>query len=341
MFQLCSSCVPVAFRLRSGCVPVAFRLRSGCVPVAFRLRSGCVPVAFRLCSGCVPVAFRLRSGCVPVAFRLRSGCVPVAFRLRSGCVPVAFRLRSGAFQLRSGCVPVAFRLRSGCVPVAFRLRSGWVPVAFRLRSGCVPVVFQLGNPFSYPEAPKSSQNIGIYDVFATPKKAHVAKTPLFATLWQDNMSEMLYFTVFLNHLLKNTGIYSVFRKHMHKTPQIATNSKIASSMAISHKKQKHGYLQRFCAMIFAKNVLFGQFLASEASQKQRRGVPPTALPHLKFSDIYQVKNMLIFGARDAPGTSFFDGIYDVFCTSLNFFSLKNATSKMIKKSLKNPFPHGV
>ena len=51
-----------------------------------------------------------------------------------------------------------------------------------------------------------------------PTKAHVAKTPLFATLWQDNMSEMLYFTVFLNHLLKNTGIYSVFRKHMHKTP---------------------------------------------------------------------------------------------------------------------------
>ena len=231
------------------CVPVVFQLCSICVPVVFQLCSGCVPVAFRLRSGCVPVAFRLRSGCVPVAFRLRSGCVPVAFRLRSGCVPVAFRLRSG-------CVPVAFRLRSGCVPVAFRLRSGCVPVAFRLCSGCVPVVFQLGNPFSYPEAPKSSQNIGIYDVFATPKKAHVAKTPLFATLWQDNMSEMLYFTVFLNHLLKNIGIYNVFRKHMHKTPSIATNSKIASSMATSHKKQKHRYLQRFCETIFPKTSSF-------------------------------------------------------------------------------------
>ena len=227
----------------------------------------CVPVVFQLCSICVPVVFHLCSSCVPVAFRLRSGCVPVAFRLRSGCVPVAFRLRSG-------CVPVAFRLRSGCVPVAFRLRSGCVPVAFRLCSGCVPVVFQLGNLFSYPEAPKSSQNIDIYDVFATPKKAHVAKTPLFATLWQDNMSEMLYFTVFLNHLVKNTGIYSVFRKHMHKTPQIATNSKIASSMATRRKKQKHRYLQRFCAMIFAKSVLFGQFLASEASQNKEGRVPP-------------------------------------------------------------------
>ena len=180
------------------------------------------------------------------------------FHLCSSCVPLVFQLCSVAFRLRSGCVPVAFRLRSGCVPVVFR----------------VPVVFQLGNPFSYPEAPKSSQNIGIYDVFATPKKAHVAKTPLFATLWQDNMSEMLYFTVFLNHLLKNTGIYSVFRKHMHKTPQIATNSKIASSMATRRKKQKHRYLQRFCAMIFAKNVLFGQFLASEASQNKEGRVPP-------------------------------------------------------------------
>ena len=45
-----------------------------------------------------------------------------------------------------------------------------------------------------------------------PKKHSVAKTPLFATLWQDNMSEMLYFYSVLNHFLKNTGIYSVFKK---------------------------------------------------------------------------------------------------------------------------------
>ena len=72
--------------------------------------------------------------------------------------------------------------------------------------------------FSLPRVPKSSQNIGIYDVFATTKNASVAKTPLFATLWQHNMSEMLYFTVFLEHLLKNTGIYSILWKHMHETP---------------------------------------------------------------------------------------------------------------------------
>ena len=60
-----------------------------------------------------------------------------------------------------------------------------------------------------PQAPKSSQNRGIFDVYAKPKTTSVAKTPLFATLSQHNMSEMLYFTVFLDHLLKNTGIYSV------------------------------------------------------------------------------------------------------------------------------------
>ena len=67
---------------------------------------------------------------------------------------------------------------------------------------------------------------------------------------------------------------------------------------------------------------------------------PTPLPHLKFSDIYQVKNMLIFGARDAPGTHFLT-VFTMFFAPPSIFTLKNATSKIIQKSLKNPFPHGV
>ena len=77
---------------------------------------------------------------------------------------------------------------------------------------------QRPDPKISSEPPKSSPNIGIYDVFATTKKASVAKTPLFATLWQHSMSEIVYFTMFLARLFKNTGIYSVFIKHMHKTP---------------------------------------------------------------------------------------------------------------------------
>ena len=162
------------------------------------------------------------------------------------------------------------------------------------------------NPFSYPEAPKSSQNIGIYDVFATPKKAHVAKTPLFATVWQDNMSEMLYFTVFLNHLLKkNTGIYSAFRKHMHKTPQIATNSKIASSMATRRKKQKHRYLQRFCAMIFAKKLSFWTIFGFWSLPKQRRkGTPPPPFHSLNFKICTESKTKQFLELETRPGRHF-------------------------------------
>ena len=35
-------------------------------------------------------------------------------------------------------------------------------------------------------------------------------------------------------------------------------------------------------IVFQKNALFGQFLASEASQNKEGWVPPTPLPHLKF-----------------------------------------------------------
>ena len=128
--------------------------------------------------------------------------------------------------------------------------------------------------FSLPRAPKSSQNIGFYDVFATTKNASVAKTPLFATLWQHNMSEMLYFTVFLERLFKNSGIYIVLWKHMHETLQIPTNSKITFSMATSHKQQKHCYLQRFSAMIFPRTRSFLTIFSFWSLPKQRGGTPP-------------------------------------------------------------------
>ena len=54
--------------------------------------------------------------------------------------------------------------------------------------------------------------------------------------------------------------------------------------------------------------------------------------------MYPVKNKAIFGVRDASGTSFFDGIYDVFCTCLNFYikkcNFKNY-QKITKKSISS------
>ena len=45
--------------------------------------------------------------------------------------------------------------------------------------------------------------------------------------------------------------------------------------------------------------------------------------------------MAIFGARDAAGASFFDGIYDVFCTCPNFYQ-KKCNIKNYQKITKKP-----
>ena len=141
--------------------------------------------------------------------------------------------------------------------------------------------------FSLPRAPKSSQNIGFYDVLATAKNASVAKTPLFATLWQHNMSEMLYFTVFLEHLFKNTGIYSVLLQCFVKTHARNTVNTNEFKDYIFHGNKPQT----------AKTLLFTAFLRNDFSKKmcfldhfwrlrppktKRGGYPPTTLPHLKF-----------------------------------------------------------
>ena len=110
-------------------------------------------------------------------------------------------------------------------------------------------------------------------------------------------------------------------------------------MATSQQKAKTRIFTAFLRNDFCKKTFFlDNFWLLKLPKNKEGGYPPTPLPHLKFSDIYQVKNMLIFGARDAPGTSFFDGIYDVFCTSLNFFikkcNFKN-DQKITKKSISS------
>ena len=45
--------------------------------------------------------------------------------------------------------------------------------------------------------------------------------------------------------------------------------------------------------------------------------------------------MAIFGAQDASGASFFDGIYDVFCTRLNFYQKKRQIKKHQKITKKS------
>ena len=186
--------------------------------------------------------------------------------------------------------------------------------------------------FSLPRAPKSSQNIGIYDVFATTKKASVAKTLLFATLWQHNMSEMLYFTMFLE---SKTLVFTEFcentcTKH-RKYPQIqrlhfpwqeAKTSKNTGNYNVSEQR------------IFYKRVIFRQLSASNASQKQEGGYPPP-LQILHFKMLQDVCNKQLLTPKTSPEPHFL--------TVFTMFYVRTpiATSKKNKKSLKHKFPPGV
>ena len=112
-------------------------------------------------------------------------------------------------------------------------------------------------------------------------------------------------------------------------------------MATSHKKQKHCYLQRFCAMIFSKNAIFGQFLASEASQnKEGGGTPPPPFHILNFKIFTKSKTWPFLELETRPEPHFLT-VFTMFYARAQIFTQKNATSKIIKKSLKNQFPPGV
>ena len=82
-----------------------------------------------------------------------------------------------------------------------------------------------------------------------PKKASVAKTPLFATLWQHNMSEMLYFTVFQKH-----GYLQCFVK-THARNTVNTNE-FKDYTFHGNRPQK------------AKTVIFTAFLRNDFSKKK-------------------------------------------------------------------------
>ena len=55
-------------------------------------------------------------------------------------------------------------------------------------------------------------------MFSQQPKKQVPKHRYLRHFGQHNMSEMFYFTVSLEPLLKNTGFYSVLWKHMQETP---------------------------------------------------------------------------------------------------------------------------
>ena len=68
------------------------------------------------------------------------------------------------------------------------------------------------------------------------------------------------------------------------------------------------------------------------------GTPPPPFHSLNFKICTESKTKQFLELDTRPGTSFFDGIYDVFCTCLNFFikkcNFKNY-QKITKKSISS------
>ena len=161
-------------------------------------------------------------------------------------------------------------------------------------------------PFFLPWSPKIKPKHWYLRCFCNTQKSTRSKnTAICDSLARQHVRNAVFYSVFEPPLKKNTGIYSAFRKHMHKTPQIATNSKIASSMATRRKKQKHRYLQRFCAMIFAKKLSFWTIFGFWSLPKQRRkGTPPPPFHSLNFKICTESKTKQFLELETRPGRHF-------------------------------------
>ena len=121
-----------------------------------------------------------------------------------------------------------------------------------------------------PQASKWSKNRGLFDVYAKPKTTSVAKTPLFATLSQHNMSEMLFsktlvFSVFCENTCMKHRKYQRIQR-LHFPWQQAAKSKNTDIYSVSAQ------------WFFQKNGSFWTIFGFWGLPKQRG--PP--LPHLKF-----------------------------------------------------------
>ena len=111
-------------------------------------------------------------------------------------------------------------------------------------------------------------------------------------------------------------------------------------MATSHKQQKHCYLQRFSAMIFPKKRAFWTIFGVWNLPRQRGGgAPPPPFHILNFKIFTKSKTWQFLEPETRPEPHFLT-VFTMFFARAQIFTKKNATSKIIKKSLKNQFPAG-
>ena len=102
--------------------------------------------------------------------------------------------------------------------------------------------------FSLPRAPKSSQNIGFYDVFATTKNASVAKTP-------QHVRNSVFYSVFGTPSQKHWYLQCFVKTHARDT----VNTNEFKDYIFHGNKPQTAKTLLFTAFLrndFAKNTLF-------------------------------------------------------------------------------------
>ena len=105
-------------------------------------------------------------------------------------------------------------------------------------------------------------------------------------------------------------------------------------MATSHKKQKHRYLQRFCAMIFQKMLVLDNFWLLKASlNKEGGGYPPPPFHILNFKIFTKSKAWPFLELETRPGRHFLM-VFTMFFARASIFYIKKCNFKNYPKIIK-------
>ena len=160
--------------------------------------------------------------------------------------------------------------------------------------------------FSLPRAPKSSQNIGIYDVFATTKNASVAKTPLFATLWQHtHVRNAVFYSVFGTPSQKHWYLQCFVKTHARNT--VNTNEfKDYTSLGNKPQKAKTLIFTAFLRNDFSKKTFFFYhfWLLKPPKTKRGGGTPPPPFHILNFKIFTKSKTWQFLELKTRPEPHF-------------------------------------
>ena len=139
--------------------------------------------------------------------------------------------------------------------------------------------------FSLPRAPKSSQNIGFYDVLAfgnSQKRKCSQNTTICDTLATQHVRNAVFYSVFGTPFQKHWYLQCFVKTHARNT----VNTNEFKDYIFHGNKPQTAKTLLFTAFLrndFSKKTCFlDHFWRLKPPKTKRGGYPPTPLPHLKF-----------------------------------------------------------